>query len=236
MSKRYCASCGTDNSGAQVYCINCGTLLPKFGVASDPGSASSNIAARRAQNAQEAAARRAAEPWRFRLPNGIISYAILVAIGVAIVLAFMPTSESVPSFPEVKNPASAIDRAMQLSNYNDATLSQALVNEFLRVNPQEELTLRVLFKGGGVTCLVNYPVAGYSFSISETYRLAGGPGSWTLKPVSASLGLLPMKGPFLWIAGLIMEDAVHPYHDRLKALASQKSLTISTGLVSFSRR
>lgn len=236
MSKRYCASCGTDNSGAQVYCINCGTLLPKFGVVSDPGSASANIAARRAQNTEAAAARRAAEPWRFSLPNGIVSYVILVAIGVAIVLAFMPASESVPPFPEVKNPASAIDRAMQLSNYNEATLSQALLNEFLRVNPPEEVTLKVLLKGGGLTCLLSYPVAGYSFSIKETYRLSGGPGAWTLKPVSASLGLLPMKGPFLWITGLVMEEAVHPYHDRLKAMASQKSLTLSTGLVSFSRR
>jgi hypothetical protein len=236
MSKRYCASCGTDNSGAQVYCINCGTLLPKYGTPADSGSASSNIAARRAQNAQEAAARRAVEPWRFKVPDGIISYVILVALGVAIVLAFMPASESVPPFPEVKNPASAIDRALQLANYNEASLSQALLNEFLRVNPPEEVTLKVLLKGGGLTCLVGYPVAGYPFAIKETYRLTGGPGAWTLTPVSASLGLLPMKGPFLWIAGLIMEDAVHPYKDRLMALASQKSLTLSTGLVTFSRR
>lgn len=236
MSKRYCASCGTDNSGAQVYCINCGTLLPKLGATADSGNASANIAARRAQNAQEAATRRAAEPWRLPVPNGIISYVILVAIGVAIVLAFMPASESVPPFPEVKNPASAIDRALQFSNFNEATLSQALLNEFLRMNPPEEVTLRILLKRGGLTCLVGYPVAGYSFSIKETYRLTGGPGAWTLKPDSASLGLLPLKGPFLWIAGLIMEDAVHPYHDRLKLLASQKSLTLSTGLVTFSRR
>lgn len=237
MSKRFCASCGTDNSGAQVYCINCGALLPKFGVVSDPGSASANIAARRAQNTEAAAARRAAEPWRFSLPNGIISYLILVAIGLAIVLAFMPASESVPPFPEVKNPASAIDRALQSSSVTQASLSQAILNEFLRLNPpEEEVSLRLIIKEGRVTCLAAYPVAGYTFSIKQTYRLSGGPGAWTLKAEEASFGLLPMKGPLLWITGLFMEGTIHPYKDRLKALASQKFLSLSPGLVSFSRR
>ncbi len=237
MSARICSSCKTENDGSQVYCAQCGCILPEV-----PGKSPT--------------------PARWTPPvaesdsgsgGGIISrlwslfvYLLLVAVGVIVVLAFMGPEE-VPQPSSLANPQSLVDRAIASSQAGPAIISQQAINDLVKtapaitwkmpvggLPPAEYRITQVLFSKGKVACHARLTFMGYSLHFYESFTLSGQPTQWRLDPEVAGIGLLKLGWPALDLVTPLMAQCASSFTRDLAVLAGARRLEIRPGMIEFS--
>jgi hypothetical protein len=207
---------------------------------------SSSVAALAKRGSLRAAAVREEPPSLFQRIKGLVIYLFWVAVGVIAVLASMDPGNSQSLEPRIPDAEGVIQRVLAASLFTPATLSQPVVNSVLSrqapFSPESPVRLlpmpvwdqaRVQFLQGEVTVHVAVSLFGLPFRISETFRPQGGPGLWSLQPVSATIGLLHL--PDMLVAGVtpLIRPGFFSLSKDLESLCGARSLVIRPGQIEF---
>lgn len=244
MSALTCSACGASNAAELVYCASCGALLPRT---TDPasGSAAAALAKRRSLGIETAPS----SPGLLSRIKGLLIYLFWVAAGVIVVLVFMKPKEHAPQEQRVADAGNVVQRILTASRYAPAALSQPLINSLLAQQPPfvPESPIRLLpmpvwdrarveLSQGTLTLHMTVSMLGRSLRLSETFRLAGGPGSWSLEPQSATVGLLDLPGIMVPAILPVIRPGISRFAEDLAALSTARSLVIRSGLIEVTTR
>ena len=245
MSNRACTSCGAVNTGAKVYCFQCGAVL----AAMQPGEEAESLSPAASVAMRRSVRIKADEPLEHSSSAlnrghksllGLLLYALTVAIGVAVVLALMEPKGQFPQSQGIPNARAVARRIISSSRYAPAILSQQLINSCLAEQgpvkweaPIKSVAIPVLvletahveIGTGKLTVSSALILPKRPLHFSESFRLEGGVGVWRLVPESASIGLLDLPEALLSIFTPIASD--------LSILASSQSLVIRPEMIEF---
>jgi hypothetical protein len=246
MSQAVCQSCGAANEETLVYCSACGALL-EHARPPDSGTAATALARRRTLgiNREEPSGR-----GFFARLVSLLIYLLLVAAGVIVVLACMdPRASRPPEEQRVPDAKTVVRRVFATSRFTPSVLSQAVINSLLAqlepyspASPLRFLPMpvwehpRVDLAEGRVTLCISVTLPGKSLRLSETFRLTGSPGAWSLEPESATLGLLDLPAVLLPAVTPVVLTGILPVRPDVEALAGARSLAIRPGLIEFTTR
>lgn len=178
---------------------------------------------------------------------GFITYLVWVALGVIVVLVLMDPRELQPlESASISDAPAMVDRLIASSRYAPAVVSQQMINACLRSSahsawnspvtflPAPEWTgARVFLGHEAVAYTFVLTMFGYSIHFSETFHLAGSSGNWNLVGDSGSIGLLPIKAPFLPILTFLASASASPQEQILAILKEAPTLEIRYGNVVF---
>jgi hypothetical protein len=241
MSDVKCSSCGGSNSSELVYCSACGALLGRIGA---PLSGTAAAAAHIKRGSIGSSAESAPRGGLLSRLHRILSYLVLVAVGVLIVLALMDPGTPLPQEQRVSNPSAIVQRVFAASRNTPAALSQPVINSLLALQkpfaPESPVRLipmpvwenaRVQLTQGSVTLHVTMTLLGRPVRISETFRLKGVPGAWSFEPQSASVGMIKIPTFMLPVATLLVRPGILPLSKELEVLQTARSLVITPGLI-----
>lgn len=242
MSARVCSSCKTENDGTQVYCAQCGCILPE--ARTEPGHAPAP--ARWTPPAVEDDS--AAQGGFISKLWGMFVYLLLVAVGVIAVLAFMgPEEFPLPASPA--NPRSLVDRAIANSQVGPAIITQQAINDLIKtappivwkmpvqgLPPAEYRITQVVLSKGKVACHANLSFMGYSLHFYESFTLTGKPTEWRLDPEVSGVGLLKMGWPALDLVTPLMAQCASSFTRDLAFVAGARLLDIRPGMIEFTAR
>jgi len=185
-----------------------------------------------------------------------VRYWILVILGVATILALMSPIEipmqphsSVGSLTDA-NKADLkvmINEAINPPHQCLETLSEMLLNSFLEcygsvswIVPYDYIPVpkwvstKIKVEDGLLNCFLEITFLGYPFHLSEKFRLAGLSGAWSLVPVRGSVGMLPIKRPFLGVVTPFFIHSSVPLSGLLNTLKNAETLKLRSGKVEFS--
>ena len=202
MSERPCGSCGSANPGTRIYCTNCGGILSApAGKEIELAPPVVALAARRVKGAEGGHGEKT--PFLSRVVHLLFFFAA-VALGVLVVLALMEPREFDPRngnssvATTLPNASALIDRAIVSARVSPVTVSQQVINEFLRVSGRVEWKptftalpvplwrgSRVVIEPDKVAYFVDLSFLNYPIHLSETFRLVGAPRQWRLEPLAA---------------------------------------------------
>jgi len=143
---------------------------------------------------------------------GILLHLLSIAVGVVAVLALMSPKDSKPKAPPMSQAISVqMARTLASSRVSPATLSEEMINSYLLetgritwvapvpgIPVPEWVSSEIALLPGEVTFRVRLTMFGYPLVFSETFGLEGRPSLYALSPRSGSIGLLPLKSPFLF--------------------------------------
>jgi hypothetical protein len=245
MSAVTCSSCRASNSPELVYCSGCGALLER-GVSS---GSSSSVAALATRGSLRVAAVGGEPLSLFHRIKGLVIYLFWVAVGVVAVLASMDPENIQSQEPRISDAEGVIQRVLASSRFTPSNLSQQVVNSVLSrqapFSPESPVRLlpmpvwdqaRVQFLQGEVTAHVAVSLFGLPFRISETFRPQGGPGLWSLQPVSATVGFLHL--PDILVAGVtpLIRPGFFSLSKDLESLSGARNLVIRPGQIEFTFR
>lgn len=248
MSDRVCSSCGTVNTGAHVYCTQCGGILENLSPGDEAQHApvTTAVAKRRQERID---ADRPGPHSLFSRIRGLIVYFFWVAAGVVVVLSLMSPKDRQPPLQEIPNARDIVRRVMASAAFSPAVISQQLVNSCL--SQQGALTWespvrmvpmpvwdssRVEINAGAITLFTTITVAGCPLRFSETFRLERGAGSWNLVPEAATIGLLDLPRAFLPAVTMLLRPGFESFAAELSSLSASRNVVIRPGLVEFSTR
>jgi hypothetical protein len=247
MSDRICSSCGTVSTGTTVYCPQCGGILENLTSGGEQPLPATIAVAKRRQVRIEAD--RPEPPTFFSRIKGLFFYLLWVAIGVIAVLSLMtPKDQQVPS-QFVPNARDAVRKIIASSRYAPAAISQQLINSCLaqqgpvtweapvRLIPMPVWeTSYVEITAGKVRLSTRMRFMGRPIHLSETFRLEGGAGAWTLTPDTASMGLLDLPGYFLPVIKQLLRPGLDPFAEDFNALSAARNLAVRPGFIEVSTR
>ena len=248
MNTIHCASCGHDNSFTQVYCAHCGSILPKAprNDGDEPLPTSVAVAARRVQRVEE-------EPEQkqsfFSHLWGIVRYLLSGALTVAAVLALMDPKAQLPESQAVVNAPTVLRHLIVGSRGVQVTIAQPVINQALAqagkmewkapfefIPLPEWVGASVILSNGGFSASVTLTFMNYPLHFSESFRLSGGSLQWNLTPESASIGLLPLRGPMLNLITPFMRSCASPFIQELQMMKEAETLRIRPGFIDLSSR
>ena len=253
MSNRACTSCGAVNTGAKVYCFQCGAVL----AAMQPGEEAESLSPAASVAMRRSVRIKADEPLEhsssalnrgLKSLLGLLLYALTVAIGVAVVLALMEPKGQFPQSQGIPNARAVARRIISSSRYAPAILSQQLINSCLAEQgpvkweaPIKSVAIPVLvletahveIGTGKLTVSSALILPKRPLHFSESFRLEGGVGVWRLVPESASIGLLDLPEALLSIFTPIVLACISPFASDLSILASSQSLVIRPEMIEF---
>lgn len=247
MSGRKCPSCGQESSGRTVYCAGCGAIMPKLSLAGDDEPLAPAVAAEAARQA----AKRPASGRRVRVRRSVPVLPILLLLAVSGIgfLAFSDPGIEVNLPRGVKNPSVLVNRSFAASKFTQATLSQEVINSLLLdsgkvkwdpilgfITPPEWGSLNVELIQDKVVCHLVMTLFGHPVHFSETFRLEADPGVYRLAADSATVGRLPLEGPFAGFVTPVFRSCAAPFASYLGILRTASSLVIGEGTVTFSTR
>ena len=183
---------------------------------------------------------------------GLFIYVVAVALGVVVVLALMSPKQPVTEPPSIPNPPALIARLIAGSRYTPATVSQQVINGFLKssagvaLKPPSDLIpdllwpkpagSRVELGNGTVTFFLQVTLLNHPFYFSESFSLDGSARQWRLEPESGSIGLLTLPGPFLRLISPLVKASSAPLAPQLKVLEEAESLQLRAGYLEFTTR
>jgi hypothetical protein len=243
-----CASCGQDNSSTQVYCAHCGSILPKAPLkdGDEPLPTSVAVAARRVQRVENDSDQKQS---LFSHLVGILRYLLSVALTVSAVLALMDPKAPLPESQVVSNAPAVLRHLIVGSRGVQVTIAQPLINQALAQGGRiqwkapldfiplpEWVGASVMLSAGGLSASVTLTFLNYPLHFSESFRLSGGPLQWNLTPESASVGLLPLRGPLLNLITPFMRSCASPFTQELQMMKGAELLRIRPGFVDLSSR
>ena len=245
MSDRVCSSCGAVNTGPNVYCTQCGGILENIqSGGTDSLPATTAVAKRRHVRIE---ADRPELPSLFSRIKGIFFYLLWVAIGVIVVLSLMAPKVQPLSSQEVPNARDAARKIMASSRFAPVGLSQQVINSCLSQqgpvtweSPVRMIPMpvwessRVEINAGRVTLLTTMGMMGRPIHLSETFHLEGTPGSWSLIPESASIGLLDLPQSLFPVVKALLRPGIESFSEDFNVLSAARSLVIRPGFVEFS--
>jgi hypothetical protein len=248
MSNIPCTSCGQDNAPTQVYCTHCGVILSKAPQreGDKPLPTSVAVAARRVQRIEE-------EPEEkrslFSILWGVLKLPLSVALSVAAVLALMDPKTPSPESQPISNSFAILQRNIATSREVQVTIAQQVINQALAqsgrvdwiapydfVPVPEWVNSSVILSNGGLRFDVTFKFLSYPLHFSESFRLAGSSRQWSLKPESASIGLLPLQGPLLTLITPFMKSCASPFARELMILKNGDTLRIRPGFLDLRSR
>ncbi len=253
MSERPCGSCGSANPGTRIYCTNCGGILSApAGKEIELTPPVVALAARRVKEAE--GGRGEKTPFLSRVVH-LLFFVAAVALGVLVVLALMEPREFDPRngnssvATTLPNASALIDRAIVSARVSPVTVSQQVINEFLRVSGRVEwkppfaalpvplwLGSHIVIEPDKVAYFVELSFLDYPIHLSETFRLVGTPRQWRLEPLAASIGLLPLSESASRILTPFMMGTTAPLEREISVLRSAERLVLRRGFVEFSAR
>jgi hypothetical protein len=147
------------------------------------------------------------------------------------------------------NASALIDRAIVSARVSPVTVSQQVINEFLRVSGRVEwkppfaalpvplwLGSHIVIEPDKVAYFVELSFLDYPIHLSETFRLVGTPRQWRLEPLAASIGLLPLSESASRILTPFMMGTTAPLEREISVLRSAERLVLRRGFVEFSAR
>ncbi len=243
-----CSSCGQDNSPSQVYCAHCGSILPKAPLkdGDEPLPTSVAVAARRVQRVEEESEQKRSLISRFW---GFVRYLLSVALTVAAVLALMDPKVPVPDTQTIPNAPAILRHQIIGSRGIQVMISQPVINQALAqagkiqwtapfdfIPLPEWVDTSVILANGSFRCAVTLTFLNYPLLFSESFRLSGGSMQWSLIPESASIGLLPLRGPFLYLITPFMRSCGTPFTQELQLMKGAETVRIRPGFIDLSTR
>ncbi|MCE9588576.1 MAG: hypothetical protein K8R57_09715 [Verrucomicrobia bacterium] len=246
MSIIRCASCAQDSSSSLVYCSHCGAILPKTpktsqGDGSAPLLPSVAIAAGRAQRFDEESKEKRS---LFSHLLGIFRYLLLVALGVAFVLALMDPKSPLPDSRPIANAPAILQQNILGSRGVPVTISQQLINQALAqagkiqwappfdfIPMPQWMESSVILTNGALRFSVTITLMSYPLHLSESFSLSGGSRQWNLMPESGSLGLLPLNGPLLSLITPFMNSCSAPFAKELQVIKGAETVRIRPGYI-----
>jgi len=245
MSAVTCSSCSASNPEGLVYCSSCGAVLGSSVTLASSGSTAAALAKRRSIRIE--ADRPPAPSFLSRL-KGMLVYLFWVAFGVVVVLVSMDPGNTVRE-QRVPDAEAVFQRILASSRYTATALTQPVINSVLSTRepfkPESPVRLfpmpvwdqaRVELSQGMVTFRVTLSILGRPFRISETCRLQGGPGSWSLQPDAATIGLLNLPDQLVPAVTPIIRPGFFSLSKDLEFLSGARSLVIRPGLLEFTLR
>lgn len=245
MSAVACSSCGASNSGELVYCAACGSLLEKTALSGTP-SAATAVARRRSMRIESD--RRPAPGMLSRI-WALVIYLFWVALGVIVVLASMDPGINEQTEQRVPDAEGVLQRVLAASRFTSSILTQPVINSVLSrrepFSPESPVRLipmpvwdqaRIELSQGTVTFRVTLTLLGRPIRISETFRPQGGPGSWSLQPVSATVGLLHLPDMLVAAVSPLIRPGFLSLSKDLEFLSGSRSLAIRPGQLEFTLR
>ena len=178
---------------------------------------------------------------------GLVTYLSWVAVGVIVVLMIMGPRELQPvESASISDAPAMVDRLISSSRYSPAVASQQVINAFLKSSthsawnspfaflpPPEWTGARVFLGHEALAYTFMLTMFGYSIHFSETFHLAGSSGNWSLAGDSGSIGLLPIKAPFLPILTFLASASASPQEQILTILKEAPTLEIRYGNLVF---
>lgn len=247
MNDRVCSSCGSVNTGANVYCNQCGGILGNLTAEeAQPLPATKAVAKRRQVRIEADRPRTRALLLQLKW---LFFYLLWVAVGVIVVLSLMtPKDQGLPS-QDIPNARDVLRKVVASANFNSGVLSQTLINSCLSQQgsltwespvklipmPVWELS-RVEIGAGKLALFSTITIAGRPVHFSETFRLEKVAGFWNLVPVSATVGLLDLPGYFLPVIKMILRPGFESFAGELETLSTCRNLAMRPGVVEFSNR
>jgi len=246
MSITSCSSCAQDNPSSLVYCSHCGAILSKIpktpqGDVHAPLQPSVAIAAGRAQRFDEESKEKHS---LFSRLWGIFRYLLLVALGVAFVLALMDPKLPLPDSRPIANAPATLQQSIFGSRGVPVTISQSLINQALAqagkiqwappfdfIPMPQWMESVVILTNGGLRFSVTVTLMSYPLHLSESLSLSGGSRQWNLIPESGSLGLLPLNGPLLSLITPFMNSFSSPFAKELRVIKEAESVRIRPGYI-----
>ena len=241
MSITRCVSCAQDNSSSLVYCSHCGAILPKTpqGDGNIPLPTSVAMAAGRVQRFDEKSKEKRS---LFSHIWGIFRYLLLVALGVAIVLALMDPKAPHPDSRPIANAPTTLQQSILGSRGVPVTISQPLINQSLAqagrlkwappvdfIQMPQWVESSVVLANGGLSFSVTITLMSYPLHFSESFRLSGSSRQWNLIPESGSIGLLPLNGSLLLLMTPFMNSCSSPFAKELQAIEGAETVRIRPG-------
>jgi len=248
MNTIHCASCGQDNSSTQVYCSHCGSILPKAPRKDrdEPLPTSVAVAARRVQRVEEESEQKRS---LFSHLWEIVRYLLSVALTVAAVLALMDPKAPLPESQPVANAPAVLRHLIVGSRGVQVTITQSVINQafaqagkiewkapFDFIPLPEWMGTSVILSNGCLRASVTLTFLNYPLHFSELFRLSGVSRQWCLNPESASIGLLPFRGPLLHLITPFIRSCASPFTQELQMIKDADTLRIRPGFVDLSSR
>jgi hypothetical protein len=253
MSGRPCGSCGSANPGTRIYCTNCGSILSApAGKEIELTPPAVALASRRVKEAEGRHGDKT--PFLSRVVH-LLFFIAAVALGVLVVLALMEPREFDPQSgnssvaPTLPSASALIDRAIVSARVSPVTVSQQVINEFLRVSGRVEwkppfaalpvplwLGSHIVIEPDKVAYFVELSFLDYPIHLSETFRLVGAPRQWRLEPLAASIGLLPLSESASRILTPFMMGTTATLDREISVLRSAERLVLRRGFVEFAAR
>jgi len=248
MSVRLCPSCDYENPGVRVYCTRCGGILSALPIPPKGGAfAPVEVSVVRKLEATPLRTPHVFPPLSFFMR--IVNYWLSVALGVILVLIFMPPSSSEQrlSTSGIVDPSAAMERVFLGARSGLVELSQPLINDFLRFSGTSQVTVydpihlmlknaRVKLFSDALTYSVEIVFFGCPFHLSENFLLRGTSRHWSLEGESASLGLLPIPSCLIPYLTAFIAGHVSPAIERFKSLTGADELKFRHGAIDFSVR
>lgn len=243
-----CSSCGYDNQPTQVYCSHCGVILstaPKQD-GNKPLPTSVAVAARRVKRVEEEPEGKSS---LFSRVWGFLQFPLSVALCVAAVLAIMDPKTPQPDSPSIANAFAILQHNIANSHDEQVAIAQSVINQALVQSgkvewippydfipvPQWVSSSVQLFNSGlrfnVVLNFLNYPLF-----FSENFMLSGKTRQWSLSAESGNIGLLPIRGPLLWLMTPFMKSCASPLAKELMLLQSADTVRIRPGFIDLSSR
>ena len=248
MNSIHCSSCGQNNSSTQVYCAHCGSILPKAPRkdGDEPLSTSVAVAARRVQRVEE-------EPEQkrslFSHLLGILRYLLSVALTVAAVLALMDPKAALPEAQAVASAPAVLRHLIVGSRGVQVTIAQPVINQALAqagkiewkapfdfIPVPEWVGTSVMLSNGCLNTSVTLTFLNYPLHFSELFRLSGGSRQWSLTAESASIGILPLRGPLLNLITPFIRSCASPFTQELQMIKEAETVRIRPGFIDLSSR
>lgn len=233
MSVRLCPSCGTENLPTAIYCAQCSGILPSIPVQK---SVIGKVAPKRAA--------RGSIGGFFGGVIRFLIYLLLLAGIAALALAWIQPQVESPAAQQIANPEFVFNRLMTSSRSTPATLSQPLLQGLLVSSPASQIapvadflpqprigTRRIVLESGKVTYRVEFLIRDHPVLFSETFTISGEPNAWSLTPVGASVGMLPLTPPLANFMTPLMAFTIRVLVPDLKELSAVSKISISRGQV-----
>jgi hypothetical protein len=245
MSEISCSACGAANSPELLYCSACGAILEK----SNPASSSSPTTSMARRRHQRIKADLPTAPSFFSRLKGLFFYLLWVALGVIVVLAVMEPKGIAPRDNPIPGAKGVLDQVITASRYSPSGVSQALANSLLAEqgavtydSPVRLIPMpiwdatRVDLLPGHVVLHTTVSLMGLKLRLSESFRLQGAPGAWSLVPESGSIGMLELGESLLPALTVLVRPPVTTFEKNLAAISAVKSLVIRPGIAEFTSR